>query len=1295
MELVFVTIEPGHHASAHVLHTRAGKERISMKRSMLYFISRFFGFDRRENSCRVYTRWLRGMPHDGGGLRHFPPLLALILLLVFSTNAAAQQASISIYNDASRSSCSLSDANGGLIRAYVFVTAQSGFTGVRFSVPKPACFQAAWVADDVTPGLPSIGNSQTDISIATGICAGPMMVMSILFQKTADTTPCCELAIQPAVGLPTPLYSDCTFQELTLTPSPAYINGNATCACTAGIDLPPNTPTDAFPASGSVNVTVSPSLSWDAIDPEGGQLTYDLYFGTQANPPLFRADLADASVEVGPLDFLTAYHWKVVAKDGHNSTEGPVWTFTTRAPTLPPPTPLNQSPANGAIDQVRALKLQWIAGLGAGQTASYEIHLGTSPTPSAVATIPGNGPTSYTISGLTLDTTYYWSIVAISPEQTRIAGETWSFRTVTTNPPPSVPTALYPLDHATHTPTDLGLQWLATDPESQSLSYNVYFGANSNPPFVAHAQFAGYDVDHLATDTDYYWRVVAIDPDSAKTSGPVWTFRTGTPPPPPSNPSPVDGATDLYRLPTLKWQSSNQALHFVVRLGTSQSSGQDFEAESDSLHVESPLEIGRQYYWRVTVIDSDNTSTAGPWWTFTTSASNLPPTAPASPDPADHATGQGSTVMLQWAATDPEGLPLTYTVCFGATPPPPQIALHWPKNSYTIYDLPSKDFYWVIVAHDVDGNSTMGPQWTFHTGGVSSGPSIGMFSDASGTSCALADNEPGLKNIYVFVDGPDTYTGARFAAPRPPCFNATWMYDSSPYVTIGNSPTDVSIAFGMCMDAPLPVMTITYMSTGNTTGCCQFKAEAPPATGRLLVTDCSFAELTAAATPMGISSDNSCASCQSAGLLHFAAIPDSCCAGVPHRMTVALDLSAAIVTDNASVEVVISPSLQFIGCERGDLTKNWTTFNQSLNGDVLTLSASGGSIPAGVSGSFALLTFETDCCQWTTPAELGLTSALGDFQSTRLGNVYLDCRYPASGDVDYDGNLTLADAQCALESYLYWPISSPGGCGRLGASMRADVNCSETPTPGDACCIYRQLTDQSCTFCNGDVHPPSVTVPQLGLRSVVENQDVVVVLSSSVTSSITSMGLELTYPKELQFVRVEAPRSDVFAALQTRVMEPGRVRIGGFANSGTTLSGDGDLIAIRFHAKAGRLHGAATALKFVDDLAGASSVSISLENTIGTPVPDRVVLHQNSPNPFNPQTTIQFDVPSPMHVRLSIYDVHGRLVKELLDEHRGAGPGTVSWDGTDAMGHGVATGVYFYVLDADGARYQRKMVLLK
>jgi flagellar hook assembly protein FlgD len=92
---------------------------------------------------------------------------------------------------------------------------------------------------------------------------------------------------------------------------------------------------------------------------------------------------------------------------------------------------------------------------------------------------------------------------------------------------------------------------------------------------------------------------------------------------------------------------------------------------------------------------------------------------------------------------------------------------------------------------------------------------------------------------------------------------------------------------------------------------------------------------------------------------------------------------------------------------------------------------------------------------------------------------------------------------------------------------------------------------------------------------------------------------------------------------------------------------------------------------------------------------NQVVLHQNTPNPFNPATQIRFELPDAMRVSLRIFDVHGRLVRDLLDERREAGASVVQWNGTDEHGATVATGIYFYVLDAGGKRYQHKMVLLK
>jgi len=92
-----------------------------------------------------------------------------------------------------------------------------------------------------------------------------------------------------------------------------------------------------------------------------------------------------------------------------------------------------------------------------------------------------------------------------------------------------------------------------------------------------------------------------------------------------------------------------------------------------------------------------------------------------------------------------------------------------------------------------------------------------------------------------------------------------------------------------------------------------------------------------------------------------------------------------------------------------------------------------------------------------------------------------------------------------------------------------------------------------------------------------------------------------------------------------------------------------------------------------------------------------LVLEQNRPNPFNPVTEIAYTVPGSDggRVTLSIYAIDGSLVTTLLDEARGAGPGSVTWDGADGRGRRVASGVYLYRLSAAGETVTRKMVLLK
>jgi hypothetical protein len=80
----------------------------------------------------------------------------------------------------------------------------------------------------------------------------------------------------------------------------------------------------------------------------------------------------------------------------------------------------------------------------------------------------------------------------------------------------------------------------------------------------------------------------------------------------------------------------------------------------------------------------------------------------------------------------------------------------------------------------------------------------------------------------------------------------------------------------------------------------------------------------------------------------------------------------------------------------------------------------------------------------------------------------------------------------------------------------------------------------------------------------------------------------------------------------------------------------------------------------------------------------------NHPNPFNPKTSLRFNITRPGHVSLKIYDASGRVVTTLVDGYRVPGEHTVAWNGT-----GVASGVYFARLITDEAVQLHRLVLLK
>jgi hypothetical protein len=88
-------------------------------------------------------------------------------------------------------------------------------------------------------------------------------------------------------------------------------------------------------------------------------------------------------------------------------------------------------------------------------------------------------------------------------------------------------------------------------------------------------------------------------------------------------------------------------------------------------------------------------------------------------------------------------------------------------------------------------------------------------------------------------------------------------------------------------------------------------------------------------------------------------------------------------------------------------------------------------------------------------------------------------------------------------------------------------------------------------------------------------------------------------------------------------------------------------------------------------------------------------LRQNLPNPFNPTTRIEFGLKDATRVSLRIYDASGRLVRVLVEGNRPAGRHAEMWDGRNAGGLQVASGIYFYRLTAGRFDQTNKMVLVR
>ena len=298
----------------------------------------------------------------------------------------------------------------------------------------------------------------------------------------------------------------------------------------------PNAPTNPNPNNGATNINLNPTLSWTGSDPDGDTLTYDVYFGTNPSPTNRVAnDISQNSYQVTTPNYETTYYWKVVANDGEFETSSNTWSFTTKEEDIPenhgPNDITNLSPINGATNININPTFSWFGDDPDGDELLFTVYLSTE-TPLGPEHIVSENQTemTYQPSTLNYNTVYYWGVLARDPSGLYRTSATLSFTTIPepeTNEAPNAPTNPNPANGTTSIDLLPIISWTGSDPDGDTLTYDVYFGTNPSPTNRVAQDIENnyYQLNSLDYNTIYYWKIIAKDSEF-ETSSNVWHFTT-------------------------------------------------------------------------------------------------------------------------------------------------------------------------------------------------------------------------------------------------------------------------------------------------------------------------------------------------------------------------------------------------------------------------------------------------------------------------------------------------------------------------------------------------------------------------------------------------------------------------------------------------------------------------------------------------------------------------------------------------------------------------------------------------
>ncbi|MDE2698166.1 MAG: T9SS type A sorting domain-containing protein, partial [Gemmatimonadota bacterium] len=228
----------------------------------------------------------------------------------------------------------------------------------------------------------------------------------------------------------------------------------------------------------------------------------------------------------------------------------------------------------------------------------------------------------------------------------------------------------------------------------------------------------------------------------------------------------------------------------------------------------------------------------------------------------------------------------------------------------------------------------------------------------------------------------------------------------------------------------------------------------------------------------------------------------------------------------------------------------------------------------------------------------------------------------------------------------------------------------------------------------------------LGSERVVAGELVAVDVSLANVAALVAYGFTLNYETDkVEFVSVAPADEDLLKStggetpLFHHIVADGQVEVFNGMVNGSAISGGGDIVRFVFRVLRefednARFEIAEGLVFDPSQLTNPAVVAgvLELQST-----PREFALHQNFPNPFNPDTTIKYDLAESADVTLQIYNVLGQVVRTLVaSEAQNAGRYQIRWNGMDDRGVPVSSGIYFYQISADGKFSDvRKLMLLK